>query len=80
MMDEVKTKSLRSKDCAMFGPEIGLDRIHSQGDVHVKLTKQEDRRASQQFTPMFFSSHDASETRRVSEVRRNTPVHDRIIS
>lgn len=29
----------------IFGQEIGLDRIHSQGEVMVKLSKQEDSRS-----------------------------------
>jgi hypothetical protein len=29
----------------IFGQEIGLDRIHSQGDVKAKLIKQEDTRS-----------------------------------
>ena len=53
----------------IFAAEIGLDRIHSHGNVKTKLSKKEDSRS--EFTPFFpkFTSNEgsllASDTQRV---------------
>jgi hypothetical protein len=58
-----------SDDDMIFAAEIGLDRIHSHGNVKTKLSKKEDSRS--EFTPFFpkFTSNEgsllASDTQRV---------------